>query len=525
MQSFRYLPIAIAILVITTLIIIAIAFLAGLYADVALISPVLARILLGILLLVLAVAIAGLVYYGYLFLRPRRRRWRQPVPRNKTEAADQTLQSLRRQAQQIQDEVARQAMLQRSGQLAADFSQRDLRIVLFGAGSVGKTSIVNAIMGAFVGQVGAPMGTTQVEATYRLQLSGLRREIQLIDTAGLFEAAIAGAERANQARELAISADLILFVVDNDLRQSEFVLLEQLANLGKRLLLVFNKIDLYPEAEQQQIATQIRRRLAALIAPQDVIAIAADPPIVSIGKNEVFQPEPIIEPLLRRMAAVLRAEGEDLVADNLLLQSKQLGEQARQLIAQQRQQQADQVIDRYQWIGAGVVAVTPLPGVDLLATAAINAQMVVELGRIYGCEMDIERGRELALSLAKTLGSLGIVKGALQLLTVGLQANAATFVVGRSIQGVTAAYLIRIAGKSFVEYFKRDQDWGDGGISDVVQQQFQLNRRDELVKAFLQDAIARVVTPISESLQSHASAPQDRQPDWQLDSSSREDWH
>lgn len=523
MRSFRYLPIAIAVLVIVTLIIIAIGFLAGLYADVALISPILARILLVILLLVLVVAIAGLIYYSYLFLRPRRRRWRQPVPRNKAEAADQTLQALQRQAQQIQDEVARQAMLQRSSQLAAEFAQRAIRIVLFGAGSVGKTSIVNAIMGAFVGQVGAPMGTTQVETIYRLQLSGLRREIQLVDTAGLFEAAIAGVERANQARELAISADLILFVVDNDLRQSEFGLLEQLANLGKRLLLVFNKMDLYPEAEQQQIIVQIQRRLATIIAPQDVVAIAADPPIVSIGRNEVFQPEPIIEPLLRRMAVVLRSEGEDLVADNLLLQSKQLGEQARQLIAQQRQQQADQVIDRYQWIGAGVVAVMPLPGIDLLATAAINAQMVVELGRIYGCEMDIERGRELALSLAKTLGSLGIVKGALQLLTVGLQTNVATFVVGRSIQGVTAAYLIRIAGKSFMEYFQHDQDWGDGGMSDVVQRQFQLNRRDELIKAFLQDAIARVVTPISESLQSANPSSQELQADWQLDEAKRDD--
>jgi uncharacterized protein (DUF697 family) len=36
--------------------------------------------------------------------------------------------------------------------------------------------------------------------------------------------------------------------------------------------------------------------------------------------------------------------------------------------------------------------------------------MVVEIGRIYGSELNLERGRELALSLAKTLASLGIVK-------------------------------------------------------------------------------------------------------------------
>ena len=122
--------------------------------------------------------------------------------------------------------------------------------------------------------------------------------------------------------------------------------------------------------------------------------------------------------------------------------------------------------------------------------------MVVEIGRIYGCELNMERGRELALSLAKTLTSLGIVKGAVQLVSTALQLNIGTLIIGKAIQGVTAAYLTRIAGKSFVEYFRHDQDWGDGGMTEVVQKQFQLNRRDEFVKAFIQEAIARVVKPL-----------------------------
>jgi len=131
--------------------------------------------------------------------------------------------------------------------------------------------------------------------------------------------------------------------------------------------------------------------------------------------------------------------------------------------------------------------------VDLLATAAVNAQMVVEIGRVYGCEINLDRGKELALSLAKTLTSLGILRGAIELFSVALQTNVGTFLIGRAIQGATAAYLTRIAGKSFIEYFRRDQDWGDGGMSQVVQEQFQLNRRDEFVRAFVQEAIARVV--------------------------------
>jgi hypothetical protein len=197
------------------------------------------------------------------------------------------------------------------------------------------------------------------------------------------------------------------------------------------------------------------------------------------------------------MAAILRAEGEDLVADNILLQSLRLGEEARNLIDMQRRRQADKIVDRFQWIGAGVVSVTPLPVVDLLATAAVNAQMVVEIGKIYGCELNIERGKELALSLAKTIASLGIVKGAIQLISTALQFHVATFVIGRAIQGVTVAYLTRIAGKSFIEYFRHDQDWGDGGMTEVVKEQFKLNRRDEFIKAFIQEAIARVVQPLT----------------------------
>jgi len=196
------------------------------------------------------------------------------------------------------------------------------------------------------------------------------------------------------------------------------------------------------------------------------------------------------------MAVVLRAEGEDLIADNILLQSQQLGEKARQLLDSQRRRQAEKIVDRFQWIGAGVVAVTPLPVIDLLATAAVNAQMVVEIGRVYGCNINPDRGRELALSLGKTLVSLGIVKGAVTLVATALQFSIGGIIVGRVIQGVTAAYLTRIAGKSFIEYFRHDQDWGDGGITEVVQQQFQLNRKDEFIKSFVQEAVTRVIKPL-----------------------------
>jgi len=211
---------------------------------------------------------------------------------------------------------------------------------------------------------------------------------------------------------------------------------------------------------------------------------------------------------LRRMVEVLRTEGEDLVADNILLQAQRLGEEARQLIDAQRLLQADKVVTRFQWIGAGVIWVTPLPVVDLLAVAAVNAQMVVEIGKVYGCDLSLEQGRELAASLAKTLASLGIVKGAIQVVATALQVSVAGFLASRAIQSVSSAYLTRIAGKSFIEYFRHDQDWGDGGMAEVVQQQFQLNRRDEFIQAFIQEALAKLPEGLGRAIQPLTGLPE-----------------
>lgn len=473
-----------------------------LYIQVAFTAPLLANLLLLLLILLLGLIVFIFVYYYVLPPKSRRRsasrRLLPKVPQQKHQAAGETLKAVRQQVNQVQDEVARQALLSRSQEIETNLTRREIKIVMFGTGSAGKTSLVNALLGEVIGEVGAPMGTTQGGETYTLQLKGLEQPIFITDTPGILEAGVAGTEREKLARKLATEADLLLFVVDNDLRQSEFIPLQALAQIGKRNLLILNKVDLYAPEDKERILAKLRQRVQGLIAEMDVVAVAANPQPVQLETGEVTHPEPEIIPLIKRLAAILRAEGEDLVADNILLQSQRLGDEARRIIDRQRRQQAEKVIERFQWIGAGVIAVTPLPVVDMLAAAAVNAQMVVEIGKIYGCELNMERGRELALSLGRTLVSLGVVKGAVELLARALQFTVATYVVGKVIQGVTAAYLTRIAGKSFVEYFRHDQDWGDGGITEVVQRQFKLVQKEEFIKAFVQDAIAKVIQPLAQ---------------------------
>ncbi|MEG3437235.1 GTP-binding protein [Pannus brasiliensis CCIBt3594] len=477
-----------------------------LYIQIAFTAPILANLLLLLIIALLGLLIYVLVYYFYFLPQQKRgRRGLRPssrppiqLPVEKTEAAGETLKAVRQQVQQIQDRVAREVLWQRSREIEENLARGDVRVVVFGTGSAGKTSLINALLGQMVGNVEATMGTTEEGETYHLKMKGVTREIRITDTPGILEAGTAGGQREKIARELATGADLLIFVIDNDLRQSEYEPFSRLIEIGKRSLLVFNKSDLYTDEDREMILKHLRERLKGSILSGDIIAVAANPQPVQLANGQILEPEPDIVPLIKRLAAVLRAEGEDLVADNILLQSQRLGEEARKIIDRQRRRQADKIIDRYQWIGAGVIAVTPLPVIDLLATAAVNAQMVVELGRVYGCEINSDRGKELAFSLGKTLVSLGVVKGAVELLARVLQLNVATYIVGKAIQGVTAAYLTRIAGKSFVEYFRHDQDWGDGGMTEVVQRQFQLSRKEEFVKAFVVDAIGKVVQPFKD---------------------------
>lgn len=464
-----------------------------------LVGPVL---LIGAILIVAAVMQVGLPWF---------RQWRRrskpgsqlndaamPAPTSRREAAERSLGSVDRLLERLQDDVARQSLQKERERVARELERGDLVVVVFGTGSSGKTSLIRALLRDIVGDVGAAMGSTSESQRYRLRLRGLDRGVQLVDTPGILESGMDGRSREQEARQHASRADLMIVVVDGDLRRSELDVVHSLSGLGKRLLLVLNKCDLRGEEEERRLLLLLRQRCAGWLQADDVIPTSACPQSLPRPGQRPLQPPPEIGLLVRRLAAVLHADGDELLADNILLQCKDLGAAGRDLLDRQRSQEARRIVDRYTWISAGVVAATPLPGVDLLGTAAVNAQMVMELGAVYGIQLTRNRAQELAVSVGRTLAGLGVVKGGVALIGTALSVNLPTLLLGRAVQGVAAGWLTRIAGSSFITYFQQDQDWGDGGIQDVVQHHFELNRRDRSLKEFLDAALRRVVEPLQQ---------------------------
>jgi small GTP-binding protein len=453
---------------------------------------------------VLLLLLAGLVVVAWPLLAPwlrsaarsGSRPVRRPPPGNRQEAARQQLEAIDRRLQSVEDAIAREALAIRHREVAASLDRGDLLVVVFGTGSSGKTSLIRALLDEPVGDVGAAMGSTDGTDTYRLQLQGVTRTLRLRDTPGILEAGSEGLAREEMARREAARADLLLFVVDGDLRASEAEVLRSLTLLGKRLLLVLNKCDLRGEAEERRLLAQLRRHCEGMLVAEDVLPASSAPQSIPRPGRRPLQPLPEIGALLRRLAQVLREEGEELLADNLLLQSRQLAEESQRLIDGQRRRRAEAIANRYGWIASGVIAVTPLPGLDLLGTAAVNAQMVVEIGQVFGVTMTREEGRELALSLGRTLASLGVVQGGAGLVAAGLSLHPVGLALSKAVQAVTAAFLTRVAGRSFITYFSQQQDWGDGGMAEVVRQQYNLDRREDALRSFLQAALEQVVEPL-----------------------------
>lgn len=160
-----------------------------------------------------------------------------------------------------------------------------IRIAAFGLVSRGKSAVLNALLGQKLLQTGPLNGVTQWPRSVRWTPSNSGKvQVELIDTPGLDE--IEGQARAQMAKDVARQADLILFVVAGDITRTEYQALCELRQTQKPLILVFNKVDLYPDTDRQAIYQNLQqlgaggpadRRLQQLLSSDEIVMVTAEP--------------------------------------------------------------------------------------------------------------------------------------------------------------------------------------------------------------------------------------------------------
>ncbi len=393
------------------------------------------------------------------------------------------LQQLQASIHKIADLAQRETLRTQAQQITDNLQKNHFRIVIFGTGASGKTSVINALMGRNAGDTAPTIGTTTASQAHpypSLDISPvgiapispepkIKRHISLIDTSGIQEAGSLGQQREAEALHLARNADLMIFVTAGDLTNTEYRELESLAALKKRIILAFNKTDLYLPSDRQLILEQLKAHTQHFLAELDIVAIAAQPSPIKVRQyandddanhsqamQEWWEQLPAdISALKSRIEAILSNEWEELLIRNTHLQIEQLWQQVQGAVNQQRRQDAAIVINRYQIIAATTVFANPIPALDLLAGAAINTQMLLDLAKIYDRPLNFKQGQKLAMEIAQQLLQLGCVEIATSAIASFFKVNALTYAIGGSVQAVTAAYLTHIGGNSFIEFLEQ----------------------------------------------------------------------
>jgi uncharacterized protein len=300
--------------------------------------------------------------------------------------------------------------------------------------------------------------------------------------------------------------DVLLFVVQGDLTQGEWGALQQLQSLRKRVLLLLNKQDQYLPAQAELLLEQLKQRVQGVVAGEDVMAIATSPQPFKIRRHQedgTYQetwetPQPQVESLLNRMQAIAAQEVKQLVLQRAYQQTLAAQASIQGDLNQIRRDRTLPLIERYQWIAAGAAFANPLPSLDMVATAAITGKMIQALAQAYQIQLSLDRATEIAGVLAKTLIQMGLVEASSQMISAVLKGNAATYVVGGTIQGVGAAYFTRMAGLSLIELFEVHRTSSAGwqldsaALGQIVQRVFGQHQRLDVFKDLVQQTFGRL---------------------------------
>ncbi len=373
-------------------------------------------------------------------------------------------------------------------QAKATLTRPALQIAITGGQRVGKSSLMQLL-------------TTVPVAS--------AKPLRYTETPALFTSGADASAIETKAKQIALDADLVLFLTNGDLTATEYKYLATLHQARQRVILLLNQIDRYLPDERNLILQKLQSTVTDMLPLQDILTISTAPAPVKVRKIqadgsaiETLETPPVeIASLDRQLTQVLATEGEKLVWATTYRQIASVQTEAKAALNKVRRDRALPTIDQNQWIVAAAAFANPVPALDLLATAAVNAQMVVDLGAIYQQKFSIDQAQAAAGALGNVILKLGLVELCTQTVAGVLKTNAVTYVAGGLVQGLSAAYLTRIAGLTLIEYLEAQdlvaaepaRAWNLDLLGNTLQKVFQANQRVAYIQTVVKQGIDRLM--------------------------------
>jgi uncharacterized protein len=405
---------------------------------------------------------------------------------------ERTIQQIEIALQQLSVEggaAATIAQLQQSlAKTRARLTSKVRQVAILGGAKVGKTTLFNALQ------------KTEIPTDYQLEYT---------DTPSLFGVGEEAEKEDVASCEASREADLNIFLVNGDITATEYKKVLELTKDGE-VVLALSQQDRYLPDDRSILFQKVSTTLREHIPSEKVIPIAASPAAIKVrqvGEDNTTIAErteipPVeLDALTAQLGTILATEGERIGLTTGYRQVLAIKGECQSALNTLRRQKALATIDRYQWIAAAAAFANPLPAIDLLATAAINGQMVVDLGGIYQQKFTLEHAKTATVNLGEVILKLGVIEVCTQAVSTVLKTNLATYAAGGLIQGASAAYLTHIAGITLVEYFE-SQDiviptegnaWDIARLSETFQKVFTANQRMPYFQTLVERSIGRLL--------------------------------
>ncbi|MCU0543828.1 MAG: GTP-binding protein [Oscillatoriaceae cyanobacterium Prado104] len=421
-----------------------------------------------------------------------------------------------------------------------------IRIATFGMVSRGKSAVLNALLGQKILQTGPLNGVTQWPRSVRWTIPAVptaedlensaenfaeKIQVELIDTPGIDE--VGGEVRGNMAKQITRQADLILFVVSGDITRTEYQALCELQKVQKPLILVFNKIDLYPETDRQAIYQSLQllgnseqkstdatdeqnseslpdrsnkisnKPPVKNFQPLEIVMVAAEPAPVQVRVEwpdgtvtHEWEPPPAqVGELKQKILTILNREGRSLLALNALIEARDAEANIAHQVLKLRQTEAEDLIWQFAKYKAIAVGLNPLAFLDILGATVADLALIRSLSRLYGLPMTgYEAGKLWQTILSSAGGVLLGELGSSFLLGLGKSAAVAAPHIGFSTfagvavtQASLAAYGTYAVGRAAQVYLEKGCTWGPLGQDTVIQEILGSIERNSIIDRLQQE--------------------------------------
>jgi uncharacterized protein len=365
--------------------------------------------------------------------------------------------------------------------------QRQVTIAVFGLVSRGKSALVNALLGEQRQSTGPINGLTREPTRLSWNLdttSGLT--VDLIDTPGLDE--IDGESRRTMAEEICLASDLILFVVAGDITRTEYRAIAQLWRSAKPLVVVFNKMDLYPPVDRRLIADRLAQVLGEPGEPSTlppIVAVAAEPAPIWVrttlanGRTEdnLETLPPQIQDLRQLLVQVLGREAPLLLALNSLIQTRRIETQLADRLLDLRRREAEAMIDRYAKTKGLAIGLNPIGGLDVLGGLISDLVLIRNLARLYGLPMTSYQAGQLLRQILLSSGGVlaaelanSLVWGLGKTASLADGPTAFNYLGAAATQGGIGVYGTYRIGEAAQRYLAEGCTWGEKGTSTRIAQ-------------------------------------------------------